>query len=143
MGLKTLLYVSKSLIAPADAAREIDDIVNVARTWNSTVGVSGVLISTDARFAQVLEGPDTVITALMQRISDDPRHEQVTTCHEAALDQRRFPLWSMAYSGPSLYVDRHVRPLLDPVLHGRDRRRLCERLLFLMEELARAPDKPA
>jgi hypothetical protein len=137
MGLKTLLYVSKSLIAPADIGREIENIVSGARTRNAERGVSGVLIFTEARFAQVIEGPEPAIDALMDTISIDPRHKQVTVVREGALDERRYADWSMAYSGPSLYVDRHVRPLLDPVLQNRDRRRLCDRLLYLMEELAR------
>lgn len=137
MGLKTLLYVSKSLIEPSAIEREIKDIVTQARVRNAERAVSGVLIFTEARFAQVIEGPETAIDALMEKITRDPRHEQVTVVREDALGERRYADWSMAYSGPSLYVDRHVRPLLAPVLEGRDRRRLSDRLLYLMEELAR------
>ena len=139
MGLKTLLYVSKSLIAPSDIGRDIKNIVTTARTRNVERGVSGVLIFTEARFAQVIEGPEPAIDMLMTSIIGDPRHKQITVVHEEALTERRYANWSMAYSGPSLYVDRHVRPLLDPVLQNRDRQRLCDRLLYLMEELARVP----
>ena len=137
MGLKTLLYVSKSLIEPSDIGREIKGIVTAARTRNVERGVSGVLIFTEARFAQVIEGPETAIDILMASIIIDARHKQVTVVREESLKERRYANWSMAYSGPSLYVDRHVRPLLDPVLQNHDRRRLCDRLLYLMAELAR------
>jgi hypothetical protein len=137
MGLKTLLYVSKSLIAPTDTAREVERIVTVARARNAELGVSGVLISTEARFAQVLEGPRAAVDLLMESILVDPRHEQVTISRDEAVRQRRFPHWSLAYCGASLYVDRHVRPLLEPALQGPDQRRNCDRLLLLMEELAR------
>jgi hypothetical protein len=57
MDLKTLLYVSKSVIPPADAGREIDRIVSEARATNPVHEVTGVLILTEGRFAQVFEDP--------------------------------------------------------------------------------------
>jgi hypothetical protein len=138
MGLRTLLYVSKSLIPQDEAQRQIDSIIETARPRNAALGVTGVLIFTEARFAQVLEGPPASIDEIMDGIRADPRHEQVTTACDEPLTQRRFPQWSMGYSGPSLYVDRHIKPLLKPVVEARDRREMAGRLLYLMEELTRA-----
>ena len=138
MGLRTLLYVSKSLIPQDEAQRQIDSIIETARPRNAALGVTGVLIFTEARFAQVLEGPSAAIDEIMAGIRADPRHEQVTTACDEPLERRRFPSWSMGYSGSSLYVDRHIKPLLKPVVEARDRREMAGRLLYLMEELTRA-----
>lgn len=138
MGLRTLLYVSKSLVPQDGAQRQVDAIVGSARARNAALGVTGVLIFTEARFAQVLEGPAEAVETLMERIRADPRHEQVTIVSDGPLERRRFPGWSMGYSGPSLYVDRHIKPLLGPVAETRDRREMAARLLYLMEELTRA-----
>lgn len=138
MGLRTLLYVSKSLIPQDEAQRQIEKIIETARVRNAALGVTGVLIFTEARFAQVLEGPGEAIDAIMDRLRADPRHEQLTAVRDEPLERRRFPSWSMGYSGPSLYVDRHIKPLLGPVVEARDRREMAGRLLYLMEELTRA-----
>jgi hypothetical protein len=82
------------------------------------------------------------VDELMASIRRDPRHRRVAVLHEAPLDAgRRFPDWSMAYSGPSPYVERHIRPLLDGVVDTPEVAAVVERLLRLVEELTlQAPD---
>jgi hypothetical protein len=136
MPLFFLLYVSRSLLRLPDEAGEVDRIVAVARRENERLGVTGALMFTQAHFAQVLEGDQAAVETLMQRIRRDPRHELVTIVSAGARDGRLFPQWSMAYSGGSLYVDRHIKPLLGPVAEHGATDRLAEKLVRLMREFS-------
>ncbi len=108
----SLLYVSHMLLSPADRDGEIARIVAVSCDRNAALDVTGALIATFRFFAQILEGPPGSIEALMISIRRDPRHRDVTVVREELLAGRRFPRWSMAYSGAAGYVDRTIAPLV-------------------------------
>lgn len=111
----SVLYVSRNLV-PAERREEaMRDIIRIARARNAGFGVTGALIATDARFAQLLEGEAQAVATLMALISTDPRHTDVRVLHDGPITRRRFPKWSMAYSGLARYVANYVEPLLsDP-----------------------------
>ena len=90
--------------------------------------------------AQVLEGPQASNEALMRSIAADGRHRDVTVVETIPLRERRFPDWSMAYSGPSLYVDRHLKPLLAELRDPGADSALVAKLIGLLQEL---PSRPA
>ena len=110
----SLLYVSQVLLPHADRVGEIARIVEVSRSRNAALQVTGALIATYRFFAQILEGPPDAIEALMNSIRCDKRHRAVTVVREETLAGRRFPDWSMAYSGAAGYVDRTIGPLIGP-----------------------------
>ncbi|MEA3038010.1 MAG: hypothetical protein QOE79_523 [Sphingomonadales bacterium] len=144
MSVYFLLYVSRSLLRLPDEAGEVDRIVAVARRENARLGVTGALVFTRAHFAQVLEGDQGAVESLMARIRSDSRHDTVTLVSAGAREGRLFPHWSMAYSGGSLYVDRHIKPLLAPGPEPGATDRLAEKLVRLMreftaQEIATAP----
>lgn len=72
-------------------------ILHGARTANAIAGVTGLLVFAEGKFLQVLEGPKDTVSALMQKISADHRHENVQVIAEGAIDVRMFPSWEMAY----------------------------------------------
>lgn len=109
----SLLYTSRKLIPPERDALELADIVSVAQTHNAAVGITGGLIDTRRAFAQLLEGPAQAIDELMAKIVADRRHEAVQIVRSVTVTRRKFPFWTMAYSGPFAFVDAHVEPLVD------------------------------
>ena len=109
--LRSLLYVSRILIPIEDRPTEIDRFVAVSTARNRTLNITGALIVTKSRFAQVLEGPDSAIEELMTSIRRDPRHGELAVVFDRAIAGRRFDGWSMAYSGNAEYVTRLVDPL--------------------------------
>jgi hypothetical protein len=144
MSVYFLLYVSRSLLRLPDEAGEVDRIVAVARRENKRLGVTGALIFTRAHFAQVLEGDQGAVETLMERIRRDSRHANLTVVSAGAREERLFPQWSMAYSGGSLYVDRHIKPLLTSELEPGGTDGLAEKLVrliheFTAQEIATAP----
>jgi hypothetical protein len=144
MSVYFLLYVSRSLLRLPEEVGEVDRIVAVARRENERLGVTGALVFTRAHFAQVLEGEEKAVETLMRRIRRDRRHDSVTVVSEGQRDGRLFPQWSMAYSGGSLYVDRHIKPLLAPGAEQASTGHLAEKLVrlireFTLQEIATAP----
>lgn len=111
--MESLLYISRSTMAPDEAEREINSIVTTAVARNPVAGLTGALLFTGTHFAQVLEGEGEAIYRLITTIADDPRHDQLKIIARAPLIERRFPDWSMAYFGPSQFVTRHVTRLLN------------------------------
>lgn len=135
MTLSSLLYVSRSTIAPADAAVTVGAIVAVATARNPALGLTGALLFTGMHFAQVLEGPAASIDTLMESLRADSRHDSLLVVDRSIVPARRFDSWSMAYFGPSQFVSRHVTRLLsDPSLS--EQRRGAEWLTELMSEFA-------
>ena len=131
--LVSLLYVS--IAAPRLAKANLTEIVEVARSRNAALDVSGALVFTGDHFAQVLEGPEEAIDQLMGSILRDPRHSAVNVVERPQIEERRFARWSLAYSGPSLFVERHITPLLGT--DGADKAPLqSRRLIGLMHEFA-------
>lgn len=118
LNILSLLYLSHST-GPLGA---IDGIIATSRARNPSLGLTGALLFTGDYFAQVLEGTAESIDTLMAKVRKDRRHEEIIVIAREPIVTRRFGSWSMAYSGPSQFVARHVTRLLnDPAPHERDR----------------------
>lgn len=91
-----LVYRSRSCMARAEADAELGRIFSVARRNNKETGVTGALLMHADWFAQALEGPETEVRTLFERIRRDPRHEAVEVRSEKTVTDRAFPRWAMA-----------------------------------------------
>jgi hypothetical protein len=137
--VKSLLYVSTSEIRPPLIFHEqVLDIVTASRLKNAVAGVTGTLICTTRGFAQILEGEERILQALLEVIKRDPRHSGVNVLDVRDIRRRRFQQWTLAYSGPASYLARHVDPLLDTV---RVDPLAVSRLRSLLEQFGRS-DEP-
>lgn len=105
------LYVSHSVIEPERAKSTVSDLVALSIANNQHLNITGALLFTGAHFAQILEGPDEVVAALMASIVADDRHENLVVLSHRPLSERKFKGWSLAYNGPSLFIARHVARL--------------------------------
>lgn len=140
MKLVSLLYVSRSTLSAASAVAVVEQIVAGSRARNPGLGITGALLFTGEHFAQVLEGPAAAVDTLMASVTRDPRHEEITVAARTPIAERQFGRWSMAYSGPSQFVARHVTRLLDdPDAASPARQRCAEWLGDLLWEFAEGP----
>ena len=138
MNFLSLLYVGRCTALPKAAAGNVEAIVSTARARNPGLGLTGALLFTGEYFAQVLEGMVASVGQLMARVAQDPRHNMVMVVAREPIVARRFANWSMAYSGPSQFVARHVsRLLVDPILT--EQRRSADWLNQLLYEFAEGP----
>ena len=91
-----LIYRSHSKI-PVDSNRlELGNILRTSRANNVHGGVTGALLMYDGWFAQVLEGPQSQVRQLFDRIKVDTRHDAVTVYEEGEVDAPVFGRWAMA-----------------------------------------------
>ena len=91
-----LVYRSHSRV-PADGRREaLASIFDVARAKNGELRITGALLITDHYFVQTLEGEESRVRALFERIRRDDRHDEVIVVAEETPVERVFGQWAMA-----------------------------------------------
>lgn len=91
--MRRIIYTSRSL-TKGDPA-ELDAIVAESIAWNTKAGITGMLWSDGANFAQVIEGGHDEVGATMDRIRADPRHTDIEVALDRAVSSRQFGTWAM------------------------------------------------
>jgi len=93
-----LIAVTYSSMAVSDfGADELADLLTSSRAANLARDLSGMLLFRGNRFLQVLEGPESAVRDLVDRIRRDPRHRDMRILVEEEIDERRFADWTMGY----------------------------------------------
>ena len=91
--LSTYVYMSQAA-RPFDVA-ELDVMCRRFAQRNHEAGITGVLMIIGDHFVQVLEGDESKVLDLVERILVDDRHQQFRTLYRGTIRQRRFAKWSM------------------------------------------------
>jgi hypothetical protein len=133
--LVRLLYASRA--AASVDAEAVAAILKQSKDENVRVGVTGVLCfcASSHVFMQVLEGGRKAVSRLYNRISQDPRQDEVTLLSYEEIGERSFASWSMGQVqmgrlNPALVLKYSEAALIDPyAVPGRAS-------LALMNELA-------
>ncbi|GAA1070330.1 BLUF domain-containing protein [Pseudonocardia alni] len=105
-----LIYRSHSTVPRERRDEVLAEIFDVARSKNKKAGVTGALLISDNWFVQTLEGDETVVTELFEKIREDDRHTDVSVVESATVEDRVFSRWSMARISP---IGRSDIPLHD------------------------------
>jgi hypothetical protein len=90
-----LLYASSASRPFSEA--ELLELLAKARENNARLDITGMLLYKDGNFMQALEGEESAVKALYEKISRDPRHKGVLSFIQGRTAERQFPDWSMAY----------------------------------------------
>lgn len=93
MRIKCLTYTSLASLDLSD--QDLSAILQTARQMNALNAITGLLIFNGTHFLQVIEGPETSIGELMDRLRQDDRHHHVEVREEYYTDERSFPDWTM------------------------------------------------
>ena len=88
-----LIYISRSLIGNDPDA--LDALVDRSAACNQERGVTGMLWSDDASFAQVLEGEHEAVAETMKSIRADTRHTDIEVILDRPIEKRMFGHWAM------------------------------------------------
>lgn len=94
--VRRVIYISKSKVGSDPT--ELDAIVARSSALNEVAGITGMLWSNDACFAQVLEGEHDAVGETMDRIRADPRHFDVDVVSDRTITRRLFGEWAMIRS---------------------------------------------
>lgn len=93
MSLFAYCYVSEA--APGLDNTAMEKLVDLAEAYNQRHGITGCLLYDSGHFVQVLEGSQSELEALMQRIAVDPRHLRFRVVWSGPIPKRMYELWSM------------------------------------------------
>jgi hypothetical protein len=115
--LVRLMYASRA----ADSVNqdELAAILKKSKANNPALGVTGVLCFSGGIFLQLLEGGRSSVSALYNRIANDPRHHDVVLLSYEEISERGFAGWSMGQVNlnrlnPALLLKYSERAELDP-----------------------------
>jgi hypothetical protein len=73
-------------------------LLEKARAANAQVGVTGMLLCEAHNFFQVLEGPESAVVPLFDKISTDKRHQGIVQIIREPIAERSFGDWTMSFS---------------------------------------------
>lgn len=94
MSLCRLIYRS---VANADVVSNamLRDLEQQSSAANAESDISGLLVMAGNVFVQVLEGDSKIVTALFNRIGQDPRHHAIELVSHNPINARHFDGWGM------------------------------------------------
>ncbi len=91
--LSQLVYVSNR--KPNCTQAEIDNILEACKKNNPELEITGVLLYSEKKFIQLVEGESSVIIKLYDKIKLDNRHDQVRMISLSPIKDKSFPSWHM------------------------------------------------
>ncbi|WP_374602319.1 BLUF domain-containing protein [Arenimonas sp.] len=117
-----LVYASRSTFAPiregAGIHPEVARILVQSRRNNARQRIVGGLYFADGSFFQCLEGRESEVQALYDRLAADPRHRDVRLLDRREIDEPSFGEWAMKHvpNAPEVQklLARHGRSGFDP-----------------------------
>lgn len=95
MSIYQLIYTSEAVQPLSD--RHLTAMLAKARAYNHRQAITGMLLYSDGRFMQVLEGQTDEVELLYQKIKQDPRHRALRVLHQDLVRQRHFSDWKMGF----------------------------------------------
>ena len=115
--LVRLMYASRA----TDSINQegLHAILKKSMVNNPSKGVTGVLCFSGDIFLQVLEGGRSQVSALYNRIAQDPRHREVVLLSYEEIGERSFAGWAMGQVNmgrlnPALLLKYSEAAVLDP-----------------------------
>ena len=117
MLLSSVTYTS--LARPSLQPSDLDEICESSSDANAQSGITSLLVFNGTHFLHTLEGPESAVEALSERLRKDGRHTGFEIRDKRKIDARSFPGWpmEMVRVGPGFLQarDRIVDHLPDTV----------------------------
>jgi hypothetical protein len=90
---RQVVYISQA--TGAFTASELNELVEVSRRNNKKHGITGAMLYVENAFIQVIEGEDTAIGQLLDKLRTDTRHRNIRILSDKLAQVRNFQNWSM------------------------------------------------
>ncbi len=116
MDLVQCIYCSAA--TKSFSSNDLATLLAECREKNAKADLTGMLLYVDGTFFQVLEGDRPVVTALLEKLTADRRHERVTKIVLEPIEERSFAQWTMGYSKMSKKELENIPGLNDFFAHG-------------------------
>ena len=95
MSLHTIIYVSSSTRRMSPP--ELKQLLQQAQEFNTANSITGMLLYRDGNFMQAIEGEESTVRLLYERIKLDKRHRGVIAVVDEPVEAREFGEWSMGF----------------------------------------------
>lgn len=103
--LYSLVYTSTA--SRPLAKNDLERILDNARKRNLEEQVTGLLLFTEGKFMQYLEGPQSGVLTIFEAIKKSTLHHQIVEVSRQAVSAREYGDWSMAFLAD---IDAHALP---------------------------------
>lgn len=111
------MYVSS---ASAELTEDsLHQILANAQSNNAARGITGLLLHADGNLMQLIEGPQSAVEALFEKISQDRRHKQVMVLFRKAMEKRDFPEFKMGFRRVSRDLVEEMIPAFTDIVEKR------------------------
>lgn len=90
-----LIYISVPTTPPVIEA--VKDFIPIAQMKNAEHKITGIIISSDQFYLQLIEGNRDKVNQLYNNILKDPRHHDMVLLRYNEVRNREFDNWSMAH----------------------------------------------
>jgi hypothetical protein len=98
-------------------------LLESARAFNQTNGITGILLYDNQQFGQIIEGERASVMKAWKRIQEDKRHHRVELLEIREISERSYPEWLLRfYGGETLTRDY---PALAEMVGGMDKHSLA------------------
>ena len=98
-------------------------LLESARAFNQSNGITGILLYDNQQFGQIIEGERANIMKVWKRIQEDKRHHRIELLEIREISERSFPDWLLRfYGGETLTRDY---PALADMVGGMDKHSLA------------------
>jgi hypothetical protein len=118
MSLIHLIY-SSAAKDPNFSKEDLAAILEQSRTNNNAADITGILLYDRGAFFQVLEGEQTKVERLFNKLKRDKRHGNVIKLISEPIDERAFGHWSMGYPKITNKELRNIEGLNDFFAQGK------------------------
>lgn len=123
--LSQLVYVSNR--KPNCTGEEIENILASCKRNNPPLNITGVLLYSDAKFIQLVEGDAKTIMGLYDKIKKDKRHAKPIMISYNPIRQKSFPSWHMGtrdISKPDIQfktdISKDDKSIFESILSGKE-----------------------
>ena len=89
-------YISQTTVPMPPEA--LLSLLDECRRNNEKLGVTGLLLYANGTFLQAIEGEAEVVDALIERICEDSRHDNIKMLQRVEIDEPRYAEWSMGFN---------------------------------------------
>ena len=98
-------------------------LLESARAFNQSNGITGILLYDNQQFGQIIEGERASVMKAWKRIQEDKRHHRIELLEIREISERSYPEWLLRfYGGETLTRDY---PALAEMVGGMDKHSLA------------------
>ena len=105
--MKRLIY--SSIASDKVTFSIIGDLLTQAVRKNKENSITGMMVYDGHHFIQCIEGDETVIDDLYQKIKEDSRHHSLHINGEEADENRLFSSWNMGYMNNEKEIKKMIK----------------------------------